>query len=605
MAYKLLPKPESTHSPCSASWSNIRLEPTKKKVLLFIPCIFTTIVNLLLVTTIVNDWTIQGTYYDRINRDRASVQILVHILAGLLGLAQVSTLRNLVNYYARDMLFQHKLTLDELGFYNALTTSQINWALPKLRLFVLLITAAVALGPSALWTGALTPINVIAVNKEHVSLFVPTYSNHTADYWQQGWFNANVPPKHTNLGMFTYAPQRERYNFFINDGSTASSLDGRPQVFKKGDNSNFTYHGRSYGMGSSVGLVDKGLTIHQHIIAYSYFETGYQSNFTCTRNISSASTFLPRFFYLDTNAPMVYLFRSASPIDSTIDSGYFVADLSTGQNITAAKTFSTNDTAGWLANSTKPLVYLDIQGLGAYEDLKGIQCMGQFIPTKFSVDVDVVNQTITVTPNTAQGVVNIDESGAIAGAAGDSLAALSLISTNSFTSVLGNMFHDNIFNVKQQGTNETDETLLLRGIGESVQAISDQYFFSLSSAQLMIANDTRSEPVIASIRAIRVGKDSLIYAVTTLNCLVVLILIFQAVWTKLWYGLLKFNFADVKNVIVGTSQGGGQIAQIVEDEYKIQGSIWSGEASDRVAGNIPVHIVQKAGTLAVVAILEG
>ncbi|RDW57775.1 hypothetical protein BP5796_12576 [Coleophoma crateriformis] len=218
----------------------------------------------------------------------------------------------------------------------------------------------------------------------------------------------------------------------MNDGSTASSLDGSTQSFKKGDNSNFTYHGRSYGMGASVGLVDTKLTIHQ------------------------SSKFFPKVFIDDT--PVVYLFQSASPLDSTIDSGYYVADFSLGQNITIAKPFL--DSQAWLANSTKPLVYLDIQGTGAYEDLKGVQCMSQFIPTKFSVDVDVVKQTITARPNTTQGVKNIDESGALAANAGDSLAGLSLISTNSFVSVLGNMLHNNIFNVKkQQEKNEKDEKL--------------------------------------------------------------------------------------------------------------------------------------------------
>ncbi|RDW63777.1 hypothetical protein BP6252_11322 [Coleophoma cylindrospora] len=298
------------------------------------------------------------------------------------------------------------------------------------------------------------------------------------------------------MGMFTYAPQRERYAFFLADGSTASSLNGSSPISKKGNNSNFTYHGRSYGMGSSVGLVDMELTIHQHIKAYRYFETGYNSKFTY---------------------------------------------------------------------------------------------------------VDVVNQTIKVGPHTTQGVENIDPSSSIAGSARDAFAGLSLISINSFISVLGNMIHDNLFNVKQQKTKETDEELLLRGVVESLQALADQYFFSLSAAQLMITNDTISEPVISKIQAIYLSKDSFIYAVTAINCLVVLILLYEATRTGLWSGLLTFNFADVKSVIVGTSQGGSQIGQIVRGEYKNQGKVWSGEAIDRVAGSIPVQIVQRTSTLAVVA----
>ena len=58
-------------------------------------------------------------------------------------------------------------------------------------------------------------------------------------------------------GKFTYGPARSRFGYFINDGSTASSIKlGAQAITLEADNSNYTYHGRSYGIGASVGIFD-------------------------------------------------------------------------------------------------------------------------------------------------------------------------------------------------------------------------------------------------------------------------------------------------------------------------------------------------------------
>ncbi|KAE9369357.1 hypothetical protein N431DRAFT_427521 [Stipitochalara longipes BDJ] len=599
--YKPIAEPEVTQhdlGPYSVSWSKAQLEPTESKILIFIPCIVTTIVSLLLLVSDANHWTIAGSSYEWINRDRATVQIIVQVLAGLLGLSQISTLRNLVNYSARHMLVQRVLTLDELGFYNALTTSQINWGLPKLRLCIVLLTAGLALGPAALWAGGLTPINSVDIHKEPLSLLVPTYSVSTEHLWTQGWAPGGYPMLQTSLGSFTYAPQRERYAYFINDGSSASSLDGGPQLFKKGDNSNYTYHGRSYGIGTSVGLVDESLSKAQQLTAYRYLETGYQSNFTCIRNESSSSEFVLISGSGNADIPPIYMFRSSSPISSQRDDGYIVADLAGADNITTGKPWP--DISTWQADSTKPLSYLDIQAKGGYTRLKGIQCAGRFIPTQFSVHVDVVDRLITVSPNATEGVENIDPIGILALQAGDTFAAMSMMSSNTYICSLGDMLLTNIFNVQQQGTNETTEELILRGTAESLQALADQALFSIASAQLMIAKDTISTPVTASIQSLRIGKGAFIYASCALNALLVLVLCFQAVSTRLWDGMPRFNFADVKSVIVGTSHGGDRVAEIVQDGHKSLGGVWSGERNDRMAGNISVKFVPRRRGLALV-----
>ena len=55
----------------------------------------------------------------------------------------------------------------------------------------------------------------------------------------------------------------------------------------KFDNTKFRYVGRSYGVGSSVGLVDTEWTDHDVNLGYSYQEQGYTSSAECIYNESS------------------------------------------------------------------------------------------------------------------------------------------------------------------------------------------------------------------------------------------------------------------------------------------------------------------------------
>src|SRR6266566_3046707 len=106
------------------------LETPLQKLAIFPASILTTVVSLLLVASLKGDWLINGASYGWIIRNRAGAQIIVQVLAGILGVAQVSTVRSLVSYYTRRTLAHRPITLDGLSLYNSIVTSQVNWSLP-------------------------------------------------------------------------------------------------------------------------------------------------------------------------------------------------------------------------------------------------------------------------------------------------------------------------------------------------------------------------------------------------------------------------------------------------------------------------------------------
>jgi hypothetical protein len=571
---------------------NEYLEPTPWKIFIFPASFLTMVASILLIASLKNGWHVSGAAYVRITENRASAQIIVQVLAGLLGAAQVSTLRTLVNYSVRRTLARRPMSLDRLNFYNSLVTSQINWSLPPASLLSLLVTILAALAPAAIWAGALTPINVPLANPLIETIAVPAYSNQTQDLWTQSWYTAE--PTQCVFGTFTYGTIRSRYSYFINDGSNAFSVDGGPAIMRKGDNTNYTYYGRSYGVGSSVGINDTHLGTSQQLLYYSYSENGYQSLWSCEYNTSSSSTLE----LLTTDPRNIYLARGSSPIADFLDYGYLVTDLSGGDNIVAAKSFCT-DVDSWKANYSAPYCWIVIMAKGSqFAGLNNIQCAGSVIPTLFQVDVDVVNKVITAIPTSTVDVENIDNTGWIASRAGDTLASLSLVSTTAYTSVLGDMLDSCIFNVRQSGAEKTQDAEYTRGVAESLQALSDQQLFSYAGAQLIIARDGGPQPVVIQKQAMGIGQDVYIYASAALSAALVLALLLAAIKTRLWHGMPRLNFADVKSTVVASSCGGASIAQAVHAKYMSSGHEWVGNANDRSVGKVEIILRRGSSGLA-------
>lgn len=192
-----------------------------KKAMMLLPIALSTTVSYILLVSKKKGWKIpNGFYYDWITGNRASTQTIVQILAAVLGACLLLTVGQILNFLTRRSLLRHPKSLDLIDFLKGLAISHIK----------------------------------------------------------------EGPAVQASLGIFSYAVHTTRFGYFINDSSTASILDGQPPRFAKSGNTNYTYNGRSFGAGSSVGLNDSSTTMEPHIVSYSYNETAYCIEYQCTHN---------------------------------------------------------------------------------------------------------------------------------------------------------------------------------------------------------------------------------------------------------------------------------------------------------------------------------
>lgn len=143
--------------------------------LLILPVVFAILVVLALLV----GWTIDGKARNALSSNRATTQIVVQIISGILGTCDVALLKKLVNFASRQAIRESPMTLDRVSFLAALSTGQLNSSLRWMHLSLLLVFLGLAVLPAALWAGALTPID-ITVSRAGFSVKTPAYSNETS-----------------------------------------------------------------------------------------------------------------------------------------------------------------------------------------------------------------------------------------------------------------------------------------------------------------------------------------------------------------------------------------------------------------------------------------
>ena len=177
--------------------------------------------------------------------------------------------------------------LDKLNLMAALSIDRLDLSLRHKHLIILCAFSTLTILPAALWAGALTPIDT-SVLREPFRVRSPAYSNETYHGWSQRWLNYVGLKVRNDLGMFFYAASLHRSGFLHSDGAATFSLDGSSWLHLKNDSSNFTYHSRSHGIGSLIGLEENDLNLSEDVLSYDFREIGYLSKILCIYNQSSA-----------------------------------------------------------------------------------------------------------------------------------------------------------------------------------------------------------------------------------------------------------------------------------------------------------------------------
>jgi hypothetical protein len=135
----------------------------------------TTTIAFLLVVAGYRAWSQTGRFCQLVTADRASVQIVIQVLANALGLVHVTAICRLINYATRMHFHETSISLDTLRAWVALSMARVDWDLPRRWLLPLVVLVAFNLVPSALWAGCITPLLTTTVIQK--SLLIPSHAN--------------------------------------------------------------------------------------------------------------------------------------------------------------------------------------------------------------------------------------------------------------------------------------------------------------------------------------------------------------------------------------------------------------------------------------------
>jgi hypothetical protein len=320
-------------------------------------------------------------------------------------------------------------SLDTLRLWNIMLRQSLDLTLPIHLLAILLIFVGICIAPSALWAAAVTPISVSAIQSGEI--FQPTYSDMTL--LRQNWGNRlDLPSIQNTKGTFAYNVGEFFLGSLLYSASTATTVDGSIRQHAKLDFSRFTYMGRSYGIGSSVGLLDDSILHNPLATQYQFQEEGYSPVVRCIYNASSA-------FFLADNTGLKMIYTAYR----------YLPNSNEGQEWASYAGFRM-DAMVAIGVASSPTSVGRVVGIASgsqYSLLNNTQCTIDFQPKLFNVTVDIINHNITVTPlDTLANIEDIEPSGFLTFIANWQFTPMSTDQTSFYSSLIGNSINASVTN---------------------------------------------------------------------------------------------------------------------------------------------------------------
>ena len=568
--------------------------------------LLSSLVAVLLLISDYRPWTNSSSFYHFVIGRRASVAIIVQILSTLLSACNIYVVCCLIDFGTRLSLEKTPLSLNKLQFRKDLCTRQLDWGLPLGLLIQLLIFQTVVAFPGALWAGALTPVTTSILSKTKQTIDVPQYGPESHVVWGDlTWLRPN-PSKRSPEGVFSYSPNYDLLGVILTQAASASSLNTTTPTFRKLDNTRYSYTGRSYGVGSSVGLVDGGFASN-NTQRYTYSETGYSTHAHCIVNSTSDWKIENPNRYPVKTLPDVYLVNGTLPTGQAEE--YAACGFGSTDNITAL-----------VGNSDGGKNVFAIAAGSNYAAFDKLQCAVDFVPTLFSVAVNRTERLISVTAAPKEPQANdLEPTGAIVQIAMRMPTSFSQQhGCDLYTSLIGDTFKQNIQAVHPTFVASANSTVggetytasnteyALRGVEDSLNSMLDNTLQAFSSAQLMIAFDTKSVPVSQFVSAVRIGQSAYIYAVAAINFLILLFSMIEIFRTKAWTDMAEFDFTDIRHVALSAALGG---SSIVDESKRLSlhsnGSTTGHETLLTAVGKVRVQLKASLANLRLQAIAGG
>jgi hypothetical protein len=534
--------------------------------------------SILLLYGEVSNWLLPDNLYSMVNKWRSSVQTAVQVFSAALAAIEIFALCRLINLATRILFTRSPVSLDMLGFWTALSTPTVNWSHPIWMIIVTLLLSNLHTAFSALWTGALTPVDALGI--QNTTIQIPDWSNITLIKEYPSQIDSSGPSVRNTKGYFTYSVGMGLLGSLIASANAASTVDGSIRNHNKLDNTRYNYHGRSYGAGASPGLNDHYVANIPHAVNYTYSEVALASTVSCIHNSSSEFVLKPQSG--DNSYPAVGYLPDSTTREYSTYIGY-------GTHAIVAIGVAARPTT-W----TAPIRYMAIAAGDAYESLDQVQCGVSFTPTRFNVSVDVTNRNITVNklPPSSEKVPNIDPEGSLTHVLMRQLELISNDQTSFYRSTVGDAFNASISDYRTSIMNNvsingmSDSDIVLAGVENAVVSYIDDMLVAYASAQLQVSGYTTPTPTVVYVRALRVGSKEYIIASACITVVVILLVVAEAIRMQGWRALPTFDYLDTRMLVVGASRGGHEIAEYIKCEGdKSLGRVpivWTGEALDDI-----------------------
>lgn len=258
---------------------------------------------------------------------------------------------------------------------------KVNWMLPFHLMLLVTLFILVTATPTAIWAGALTPVSTTKVSNGQVH--VPGYNNISNIREWPLETGHEGPILRNTKGLFSYSVGAQLQANLLNSASSATPADGSLRQHAKLNNPRFTYFGRSFGVGASIGLTDTNITNNDLHLAFTYQEIGFNTAVSCIYNTSTALKLI--------KDPTSSSYEIIGPLPNS----------PRGQPEITTYIGHTNDSIVGIEVAAAPVDDRRMLGIiagSSYQNLNATQCTMTFTPTTFNVCVGVVARNITVTP---------------------------------------------------------------------------------------------------------------------------------------------------------------------------------------------------------------
>lgn len=526
------------------------------------------------------NWRSSGVFFQVVNQFPGSVAFVVQLLAAFFGVIHVAVVCKLINYALRLRLTRASVSLDVLRTWVDMSIPRVDWDLPLRFFFPVLFTVLLSLVPAALWAGSITPL--LDTTSSTGMLSIPSYDDISLVREYPMNIGGAGPGLRNSKGFFTYSVGQQLIGPLLSSAAQASSNGTKRPLHPKIDNTQYSYKGRSFGVGSSAGLMDQLITSNPQVKFYSYQEVGYAANVTCIYNRTAD------FVIISTQQDSIFAAKGTLP--DSVNGSEFSNYLGYDSSAIVALGVSSSDLS--------PRRYVGIAAGEAYGFLNSTQCSIDFFPYLFNVSVSIENNNITVNP--FHPIADFNPQRNLTRTVMRQFGLLSNDLTNLYVSLLGDAFNSSIEAYKMSRSSAsrnpfTEEEATLAGLRNSITAMADDMLVAYASAQLMVGRMTQLQSARVVLSAYKFGQPAYVYAIFSLNLVIICAVIAEAVRTHGWAALGRFNYLDPRDLIIAASRGGPELAaeadaMASQDGKKIPKHVWLLSDPDEGNGRLVVRM---------------